>query len=113
MNKKCVIKALIKKEHKYDFDWENYNYFIIDFINLEEMIIGVCGYDDFSKNKYFRVLQKNFIKLEKELCENCDEEDMDLHRLYCKKCGKVRYYNEIARDHYENKIINDMKGLIL
>jgi hypothetical protein len=31
-------------------------------------------------------------------------EDIDTHRLKCSICGKIEYYSQSARDHYEKGI---------
>lgn len=47
----------------------------------------------------------DWIEVEEENWETISAfEDIDTHRLKCAFCGKIEYYSQSARDHYENGI---------
>jgi hypothetical protein len=44
-------------------------------------------------------------------CLHDTTNDIDLHRYQCVTCGKILYYSEKARDHFENGTKYNIKGL--
>jgi hypothetical protein len=41
----------------------------------------------------------------------CLQEDIDIHRFKCTRCGEIGYYSSRARDYYENGIKCWVPGL--
>lgn len=39
------------------------------------------------------------------------QEDIDLHRFKCKRCGEIGYYSGAARAYHEDGVKTDIPGL--